>query len=115
MSVRKQLHDKQKLALLAVKQEQSNLHSPLEITHLQEIRKLIGEAVTAMPGQRRRIYELSRQEGMKIEEIAQHLGITTRTVKNVLSIALQSIREHLERSGHSALLIIYACFYNLYP
>ncbi|MBO9573370.1 MAG: sigma-70 family RNA polymerase sigma factor, partial [Chitinophagaceae bacterium] len=82
-AVRKRLVYEQKLEEMgSAKAQQYDMVTPLETTHVQEIKKLVNEAVQLLPEQRRRIYELSRKEGLRIEEIAQQLGITTRTVKN---------------------------------
>jgi RNA polymerase sigma-70 factor (family 1) len=109
-AIKKRLNYEKKLAeIVSNGAQENNPVTPLETTHVQEIKKLIQEAVQLLPDQRKRIYELSRKEGLRIEEIADRLGITTRTVKNTLSLALQNIREHLEQSGHGSLIVAYLC------
>jgi RNA polymerase sigma-70 factor (ECF subfamily) len=62
--------------------------------------QLIGNAVQQLPPQAKRIYLLSREQGLKIPEIAAKLFISPNTVKNSLVRSLQSIRKYLEASGH---------------
>ncbi|WP_212005090.1 RNA polymerase sigma factor [Chitinophaga sp. HK235] len=81
--------------------------------HMQggEIKRLVQEALDQMPEQRRRIYLMSREMGLKPAEIAEQLSLSVSTVKNTLVIALKQIREHLEDAGY-ALIYIYF-FYNI--
>jgi RNA polymerase sigma-70 factor (ECF subfamily) len=67
---------------------------------LKEVRRLIIEAVGRLPAQRRRIYQMSRDEEMKIPEIAERLGISPNTVKNTLVVSLGFIRHYLAERGH---------------
>jgi RNA polymerase sigma-70 factor (family 1) len=76
--------------------DQSTLHA----IQLNEINRLIAEAVGRLPFQRRRIYRMSRDEGMKIPEIATTLRISPNTVKNALVSALGFIRKYLSAQGH---------------
>ena len=50
-------------------------------------------AVEKMPGQRQRIFRMSREEGIANDEIARRLGISTRTVENQISRALSELRK----------------------
>jgi RNA polymerase sigma-70 factor (ECF subfamily) len=50
-------------------------------------------AVDKMPAQRREIYRLSRDEGLKNDEIADRLGTTKRNVESQLSHALKDIKK----------------------
>lgn len=45
------------------------------------------------PGQRQRIFRMSREEGIANDEIARRLGISTRTVENQISRALSELRK----------------------
>ena len=74
--------------------------STLHVLHLKEVNRLVTEAVGQLPLQRRRIYQMSRDEGMKIPEIAATLRISPNTVKNTLVHALGFIRKYLAAKGH---------------
>ena len=59
----------------------------------KELGLFIDRVVDKMPEQRRRIYELSRNEGLSNAEIAERLGPTKRNVESQLSLALKEIRK----------------------
>lgn len=61
----------------------------------KETSLLIEMAVDRMPAQRREIYCLSRQRGLKNEEIAVELKTTKRNVESQLSLALKEIRKSI--------------------
>lgn len=77
-----------------------NPATPAELTETGEIKRLVGEAVARMPPARRRIYLMSREEGLKPAEIAARLNLSVSTVKNTLVSALQDIRRFLALHGH---------------
>lgn len=52
--------------------------------------------VTQLPAQRRRIYMLSRYEEQSVEEIAQSLQLSRRTVENHLRIGRHEVREFMQ-------------------
>jgi RNA polymerase sigma-19 factor, ECF subfamily len=76
---------------------------------LKELHTIIEEAVMLLSPQRRRIYQMSRNRGMKIPEIATELDLSPSSVKNALVFSLKAIREHLRRNGH-AIPLVYLIF-----
>lgn len=63
-----------------------------ELLFAKEISLLVEMAVCRMPVQRRKIYQMSREEGISNNEIAEELRISKKTVENQLSLALQEIK-----------------------
>lgn len=63
-----------------------------EIIVAKETELLIEIAVSRMPKQRRRIFELSRNNGLSNEDIARELGITRNAVDKQLRLALSDVR-----------------------
>jgi RNA polymerase sigma-70 factor (ECF subfamily) len=63
------------------------------------MKEQVGIAVQQLPPQAKRIYLLSREQGLKIPEIAERLSLSPNTVKNSLVRSLHSIRKHLEQLG----------------
>ena len=62
---------------------------------LYELELIIAIAVERMPSQRRKIYQMSREQGLSNENIARELNISKRTVENHLTQALADIRKIL--------------------
>ncbi|MFN8699940.1 MAG: RNA polymerase sigma-70 factor [Flavobacteriales bacterium] len=60
-----------------------------------ELEKAIARAVASMPDQCRKVFELSRFEGMKYAEIADSLNISVKTVENHMGKALRIMRSEL--------------------
>ena len=64
-----------------------------EELYARETELLIKLTVDRMPAQRKRIYQMSRDKGLKNEVIAEHLKISKKTVENHLNIALNEIKK----------------------
>jgi RNA polymerase sigma-70 factor (ECF subfamily) len=62
---------------------------------LKRLRSEIDAAIAELPEQMRRIFELSRFEGLKYSEIAGRLNISVKTVETQMSRALSKLRERL--------------------
>lgn len=67
---------------------------PLE---MDELKKIADKTIDQMPAKRREVFVLSRREGLKIEEIAERLGISPRTVNKHMQLALRSLRMNLNK------------------
>jgi len=61
----------------------------------KELESKIDKAIQELPGQCRKIFELSRFEGLKNHEIAEKLEISINTVQKQISIALCKLRSAL--------------------
>lgn len=72
---------------------------------VRETRQIIHSAVSSLSPRQREIYVLSREQGLKVSEIAVKLGLSNRYVKKTLSLALHNIRHILAKSGKVSLLI----------
>jgi len=72
---------------------------------LAETRQMIYQAVEELPERRKLIFRMSRDQGMKIPEIAAALDLSPGYVKNALVLALQQLRKHLSERGKILLLL----------
>lgn len=83
--------------------------------HIREVREKLQYALDHLPPKQKLVYTLSREQGLKHEEIARQLNISPSTVNNHMIAALRSIRQqlgpHLQSiTGASCLLLIVDSF-----
>lgn len=64
-----------------------------------ELSTVVESILESMPPQRRRIFSMSRKEGLSDAEIAKRLGLSVRTVNKHIELALKDIRLKLGRGG----------------
>jgi RNA polymerase sigma-70 factor, ECF subfamily len=62
----------------------------------KELEGKIQKALNALPPKCKAIFVLSRFEGFKNKEIAEHLNISLKTVENQMGIALKKMKEDLK-------------------
>jgi len=79
--------------------EFSNNSDTLNAVNYNELLNLFHMAVAQLPPQQRRVYQLSREEGLKYEEIAQRLNLSRQTVKSYMKIAILSVKTYLQNHG----------------
>ncbi|HZH74033.1 MAG TPA: RNA polymerase sigma-70 factor [Mariniphaga sp.] len=61
----------------------------------EELRDLIEKAVQKLPSKCRQIFRLAREEEYSYKQIADQLGISSKTVENQMGIALRKLRDYL--------------------
>lgn len=66
-----------------------------EVVMGTELEQKIREAIDRLPMERRRVFIMSRYDGLTYQQIADHLGISVKTVENQMSKALKFLREEL--------------------
>ena len=91
---RKRVKD-QEYEQFLIKQAQQNYWNPENKLEYKELKKKVNKAVTELPEQRKKIYQLSREEGLSYKEIAGRLHIKPKTVENHINLALRYIRKRL--------------------
>lgn len=88
----------------------SGATDPEERTALAEIRLNIHKAVEQLSEQKKKVFHLNRELGMKPAQIAGQLNMPVGTVKNQLSAALKEIREQLIAAGLGPIALL--CFHS---
>jgi len=73
----------------------------------KQLENVIEKAVSELPEQMRRIFELSRHRQMKYTEIAHHLGISVKTVETQMSRALVKLRKKLSSYTIEVILVFF--------
>ena len=61
----------------------------------RELQEQVDRCVEQLPGQRKKVFVLSRQEGLSHREISLKLGISERTVAAHIRLGLQALRKFL--------------------
>jgi RNA polymerase sigma-70 factor (ECF subfamily) len=80
-------------------------YNSFDSVDLKQLRADINTAIEELPEQMRKIFELSRFEGLKYGEIASQLNISVKTVETQMSRALAKLRERL--SGYLTFWLIF--------
>ena len=88
-----------KLQYYAARWLTHDVNGPAEDLDFREVENLLKEAVNTLPEQRRKVYQLVREEGLSYAEIAEKLQISKHTVRNHVAEALQEIRIYLREHG----------------
>ena len=83
-------------------QQNAEIEEQIDANTLKE---KINVAIHNMPPQRKRIFEMSRFEGLKYKEIAAHLDISIKTVENHMGSAMKYLRVELKDYLHLAVII----------
>jgi RNA polymerase sigma factor (sigma-70 family) len=69
-----------------------------ETLDLHASQDLVNKAIEQLSPQQKKIYLLSRQQGLSHAEIARQLNLAEKTVSNHLTEALRLIREYLDNT-----------------
>jgi RNA polymerase sigma-70 factor (ECF subfamily) len=67
----------------------------IDETIVSELEQRIRETIDQLPPERRKVFIMSRFDGLKYREIADHLNISVKTVENQMYQALKFLREKL--------------------
>jgi RNA polymerase sigma-70 factor (ECF subfamily) len=65
------------------------------LEHL-ELEESINQAIHLLPPKCKAVFLLNRYQDMKYREVAEHLGISVKTVENQMGKALKMLRNHLK-------------------
>jgi RNA polymerase sigma-70 factor (ECF subfamily) len=72
----------------------------------REFEAKLREAVSLLSAQRKKVYQLSREEDMSHEQIARHLSLSKNTVNNHIVEAKRFIRSYLSKNMDIAYLLL---------
>lgn len=76
----------------------------------REYQQRLEEAIRQLPPQQKTAYLLSRQLGMKQEEIAHKMGLSIYTVKEYIGKAIRSIHVYINKYIDMAVLVVIVRF-----
>jgi len=86
---------------------QKQLNSTERYVREAEIENIKEEALELLTPRRRQIFEMSRNDGKSYEEIAIELGISPNTVRNQMSMALETLRNFLSKNHEIAIALLF--------
>ena len=87
------------LEVLAETQLPAATGGPEEVVYLRETKRMIRDAVDRLSPRQREIYQLSRDRGLRIHEIAAELGLGAKYVKKTLMVAVHNVKRQLHKAG----------------
>lgn len=93
------------------KQMTENITNTENEIYFHDTNRLLNQAIDNLTVQQKVVYNLCHQEGLKYEEVASQLNISSGTVHTHMKNALRLIRNHLTRM-HSIIiyvLVLYRC------
>lgn len=82
--------------------EGGNLEAEVEANELKE---KINRAIDKLPVQRKKVFVLSRFDGLKYKEIATKMGISPKTVENHMGITIKFLKEELKDYLHLPIVV----------
>lgn len=77
------------------REDSSLQRSHEEEVMISELEGKIRQAIDQLPMERRKVFIMSRYDGLTYQQIADTLGISVKTVENQMGKALKSLREEL--------------------
>jgi RNA polymerase sigma-70 factor, ECF subfamily len=92
--------------LLLQQEEQSTTSADTQLI-FDEYQKMLEEAIAKLPDQKRRIFQMSRQEGLSHKEIAEQMGLSPHTIQTHVSDSLRFIKEYFLQHADVELYAIF--------
>lgn len=85
-------------------------YSMNEEIEYRDIKEKVDQLIETLPERQKEIFILSRTEGLSHKEIAEKLGINTKTVEYHITLAVKYLKENLKSMGVISLLYFYLFF-----
>jgi len=70
---------------------------------------LIDQAISQLPPQQKKVYQLHNQQNMGYPDIALQLGLSATTVKKHMSLALRKIRDYVSSHMDPVSILFFCC------
>ena len=89
-----------------IKHKAADYNNAAEHIKLKDLKQNLDRALSELPEQCRTVFQMSRFEELKYQEIADRLGISIKTVENHMGKALRLLREKLADFLPALILIL---------
>lgn len=73
---------------------------------MNDVRNVLNTAIELLPPQQKQVYILCQQQGLKYDEAAEHLNLSTLTVKTHMQRALKSVRAYVKANTGIAIALV---------
>jgi len=110
MNVLKHMDIREEYRTFREREIQDSLRSHEDELIKSELEQRIRAAIDGLPLERRKVFIMSRYDGLTYPQIAEKLNISVKTVENQIGKALKTLREEL--AEYLPLLLVF--FYNLF-
>jgi RNA polymerase sigma-70 factor (family 1) len=104
--LRKHAGEEKLLHTLIGRELQQGSADTMNTVAFHELQALLKQAMTTLSPQQKKVFEKSRLEGWKHDQIAKEMSLSKETVKKYLADALEKLRKYLGPSGKGLLLIL---------
>lgn len=95
LNVLKQINIREEYKSFREREDSSLQRSHEEEVMISELEKKIRRAIDQLPLERRKVFIMSRYDGLTYRQIADKLGISVKTVESQMGKALKFLREEL--------------------
>lgn len=95
----------EKKALKNILPEPAKDWAAAETLQVNMLLSTVQEVVNDLSPQRKKVYQLSREAGLTVPQIAEALNLSPNTVRNTLQSSLGAIRDHLLKKGYQMAVI----------
>jgi RNA polymerase sigma-70 factor (family 1) len=85
-------------------------YSSTDEIEYKDVKEKVDQLINNLPERQKEIFILSRIEGLSHKEIAEKLGINTKTVEYHITLAVKHLKENLKSMGVISLLYFYLFF-----
>lgn len=107
--LRKEKSEKKRISELAQKGELYSNETE-QMVELKILEGIANRLIEEIPPKRREIFRLSREFGYSNKEIAEHLGISVKTVEGQITSALKFLRTKISENEILGFLGVISCF-----
>lgn len=78
---------------------------------LNDTMRILQDAIDLLPPQQKLVYQLCQQEGLRYEEVANKLNLSTLTVQSYMKLALRNVRKHMVQHANAVGVIIFLKYF----
>jgi len=74
---------------------------------LKDTRKILEQGIEALPPQQKMVYMLHREKGLKYDQIAKQLNLSSSTVQTHMKLAIKFLRAYISKRTDLGIILIF--------